>query len=939
MAIAGGRNLLREKTNRTWLTVFMILIAIGIAGFAAFAAAIPTAEAAGEPEARGQRHSFADPDSPIEAKDHPRPCKSEPKGHSNTLHARSMRRSECSPHVGEVTTAPDTTETKVPETSFDCCEDVVVTASQPEKENSATVEEPGDGSLIPHGEDGAEGGTDQCAQRECGLHKCGPKHSCAHSNLEGKTFVTSDGPAPPSLVDLSKPPLLPAEGIDSSSAHGLLTNESLTDVEVPDRVEVFKETLPPPEALATIDGAERLPVGSSVREELAAHTDGIGEGPPVGAEYPPTPDDRSVRTRELQPSEQAASLDPGIGSGSAKRALGDSSGPEPNLRDSSGTADGRALAPDGIDRTIPAAVNGDGLFTPSTFPDAILAISVGLAAVMGIWYWLSQQRRRDDGLAQVLTGGHDGGLDGFRAGASVANSEPSSAEPVETAEAAKAGGPLDEAPPTNGALHKGNSATSPINADAIPAAYLAGTIATAVRLPSINPQGNGHPVEGSQMHSPLPAAVVPASSRHGVVPPKFRAPTQARVSVVIPAKNEETSLPYVLRRLPPWLHEVIVVDGLSKDATSEVARLCLPSVRVVSQTGRGKGNALREGFVHSTGDIVVALDADGSMDPEEIPAIVAFLESGFDYVKASRMIGGGSSVDLTRFRRFGNWMFRTLTNFLHGTSYTDLCYGYFGFRRGTVDRLDLRSSGFEIETEISIKAHHAGLRTAEIPSSESARHNGASNLSAFRDGWQILRTIVQAAAEDSVPAHSHLGAVAIIGLGLGALIALGAILLPQGATNVAGMDAIPAAGPAPPAAAALLPITINPVDDAYVAGELPNDNFGSDPSLEADASPVRESYLKFDLRALASQGVSQATLRMYVTNGSGGAFDLRNVADSAWTEGAITFNNKPAKGTSSPALPLERRPAGGSTWTSLRPPPARPAPSCLWRSRPRVQMP
>src|SRR5437867_9186180 len=102
---------------------------------------------------------------------------------------------------------------------------------------------------------------------------------------------------------------------------------------------------------------------------------------------------------------------------------------------------------------------------------------------------------------------------------------------------------------------------------------------------------------------------------------------------------------------------------------------------------------------------------------------------GLDYVKGSRMIGGGSSVDLTRFRRFGNWMFRTLMNFLHRTSYTDLCYGYFGFRRGTVDRLDLRSSGFEIETEISIKAHYAGLRTAEIPSIESARHNGADRKS------------------------------------------------------------------------------------------------------------------------------------------------------------------------------------------------------------------
>ena len=67
--------------------------------------------------------------------------------------------------------------------------------------------------------------------------------------------------------------------------------------------------------------------------------------------------------------------------------------------------------------------------------------------------------------------------------------------------------------------------------------------------------------------------------------------------------------------------------------------------------------------------------------------------------------------------------------------------------------------------------------------------------------------------------------------------------------------------------------------------------------LEADASPVRESYLKFDLRPLASQGVSQAILRMYVTNGSGGTVDLKDVSDSTWTEGAITFNNKPAKGS------------------------------------------
>src|SRR6058998_3508212 len=95
-------------------------------------------------------------------------------------------------------------------------------------------------------------------------------------------------------------------------------------------------------------------------------------------------------------------------------------------------------------------------------------------------------------------------------------------------------------------------------------------------------------------------------------------PANLRVSVVIPARNEAKSLPHVLGKLPPWVHEVILVDGLSVDDTSRVAKLELPAIRIVEQTGKGKGNALREGFVHCTGDVIVALDADGSMDPGEI---------------------------------------------------------------------------------------------------------------------------------------------------------------------------------------------------------------------------------------------------------------------------------------------------------------------------------
>ncbi len=88
-------------------------------------------------------------------------------------------------------------------------------------------------------------------------------------------------------------------------------------------------------------------------------------------------------------------------------------------------------------------------------------------------------------------------------------------------------------------------------------------------------------------------------------------PTWARVSVVLPAKNEALNLPHVLSALPEGLHEVILVDGRSTDDTVRVARLLRPDVIVIGQTRQGKGNALACGFAAATGDVIVMLDADG----------------------------------------------------------------------------------------------------------------------------------------------------------------------------------------------------------------------------------------------------------------------------------------------------------------------------------------
>jgi hypothetical protein len=91
-------------------------------------------------------------------------------------------------------------------------------------------------------------------------------------------------------------------------------------------------------------------------------------------------------------------------------------------------------------------------------------------------------------------------------------------------------------------------------------------------------------------------------------------------------------------------------------------------------------------------------------------------------------------------------------------------------------------------------------------------------------------------------------------------------------------------------------VTLNPIDDAYVAGELPSSNFGLTSDLQSDISPLRDSYMKFDLSPLAGSTVSQAVLRMFVASGSANAQSVKEVADNSWTEGAITFNNRPAKG-------------------------------------------
>jgi glycosyltransferase involved in cell wall biosynthesis len=231
-----------------------------------------------------------------------------------------------------------------------------------------------------------------------------------------------------------------------------------------------------------------------------------------------------------------------------------------------------------------------------------------------------------------------------------------------------------------------------------------------------------------------------------------------RVSVVVPTRNEARNLEVVLPAIAavrPAVHEIIVVDGHSSDDSIGAARRALPWVRAITQTRKGKGNAMACGFAAATGDVIVMFDADGSADPTEIPAFVNALVAGADFAKGSRFAPGGGSDDITLLRRSGNAGLNGVANALFGTSYTDLCYGYNAFWADLLPLLDLPDptapaptdgmlwgDGFEIETVLNCRIAAAGLRITEVPSVERQRIFGETNLRTFADGTRVLRTLL-----------------------------------------------------------------------------------------------------------------------------------------------------------------------------------------------------
>ena len=222
-----------------------------------------------------------------------------------------------------------------------------------------------------------------------------------------------------------------------------------------------------------------------------------------------------------------------------------------------------------------------------------------------------------------------------------------------------------------------------------------------------------------------------------------------RISVVIPTLNESGNIRKVIEEVKSVLsgnrYEIIVVDGHSTDDTVRIAKKL--GARVIYDS-LGKGSALIKGLNAAKGDILISLDADLSTDPREMWLLIDGIRVGYDVCMGSRFMAGGSSEDISPIRKLGNLSFVFLVNHLFGSRYSDMCYGYRSFRKGTMRRLGLKEKGFGIETEISIKSVKNGLKVIEVPSIEKKRALGEGKLRTFSDGYTILRTIIKNLGKD-----------------------------------------------------------------------------------------------------------------------------------------------------------------------------------------------
>jgi dolichol-phosphate mannosyltransferase len=222
-----------------------------------------------------------------------------------------------------------------------------------------------------------------------------------------------------------------------------------------------------------------------------------------------------------------------------------------------------------------------------------------------------------------------------------------------------------------------------------------------------------------------------------------------KVCVLIPTLNEEESIESVIKEFRSLgFEKILVVDGHSTDATVEKAKAS--GAKVTLQSGRGKGQALKEVFEKIDEEYILLIDGDGTYLPREAARLLdPVMKGNADHVVGNRLAGikGGA---LKKLNMFGNRIINRFFVLIYRVPLNDILSGYRAFTSEGIRMLDLSTPGFEIESEITIQSVKNGLRILEVPITYMSRPAGTvTKLHPFRDGLKIILTIFRMAKTEN----------------------------------------------------------------------------------------------------------------------------------------------------------------------------------------------
>ncbi len=214
-----------------------------------------------------------------------------------------------------------------------------------------------------------------------------------------------------------------------------------------------------------------------------------------------------------------------------------------------------------------------------------------------------------------------------------------------------------------------------------------------------------------------------------------------RITIIVPCLNEEQGIERVLRAMPEFVDETIVVDNNSTDRTSEVAASL--GAKVIREEVRGYGRSYKRGFTQATGDLIVTLDGDHSYPVDALSYLIeAFLHLEVDFLNASRFPVRDSRA-MSWKHKFGNWVLSFAMSLLFFRWVSDSQSGMWVFRRAVLKHMKLESDGMAFSEEIKIEAiRNPQIRFREISILYSSRL-GEKKLNPWRDGMRNLAFLLK----------------------------------------------------------------------------------------------------------------------------------------------------------------------------------------------------